>query len=174
MLQPNRKIAIVTSLFNSQITLSLLESCYQTLLERGVPKEQIDQFQVPGAFEIPVTSAKLARNEYHSCVIALGCLIRGDTPHFEYISQEVTRALMDLSLETEKPIIMGVLTVNTEQQALERCSLGKKREQISQIKPQAADKGVEFAEAALAMLETFRGDLFEKYKPKNPSKGNLY
>lgn len=173
MLHNDQNIAIVVSLFNSKVTTALMESTFETLLARGVPKERIDLIKVPGAFEIPVTCAKLARNDYHSCVIALGCLIRGETPHFDYISQEVSRALMEIGLETEKPIIMGVLTTNTEQQALDRCHLGQKREQTSHIKPETADKGVEFAETALTMLEIFKGDLFEKHDLKNGGSRNI-
>ena len=173
MLNNDQNIAIVVSLFNSKITTALLDSTYETLMARGVPKERVDLIKVPGAFEIPVTCAKLARKEHHSCVIALGCLIRGETPHFDYISQEVSRALMEIGLETEKPIIMGVLTTNTEQQALDRCHLGQKREQTSHIKLEAADKGVEFAEAALAMLDIFKGDLFEKRNLKDGGPRNI-
>ena len=168
MFQKKKKIAIVVSLFNSKITLSLLESCYKTLMENNVSKDDITVIKVPGAFEIPVVTAKLARNPKYSCVISLGCLIRGETPHFDYLSQEVTRALMSISLEVEKPIIMGVLTTNTSEQAIERCSLQSElNKQTTQIKPAVGDKGIEFAQAALTMIENFRGDFVGESTFKN-------
>ena len=163
----NGKIALVVSLFNSEITLALLDSAINTLKLNGVPDSQVHVVKVPGAFEIPVTTAKFARNPRYSCVISIGCLIKGDTPHFDYLSQEVTRALMSLSLETEKPIIMGVLTTNTAEQALDRCSLRESKKQISHIKPAVGDKGIEFANAALSMLETFKGEFFDNQNFKN-------
>lgn len=163
----NKKIAIIVALFNSKITLALLDSTLSTLRENGVAEQEIEVIKVPGAFEIPVASAKFARNSSYSCVISLGCLIRGETPHFDYLSQEVTRALMSLSLEVEKPIIMGVLTVNTAQQAIDRCHLREQAQYKSEIKPAVGDKGIEFAHSALTMIKTFRGDLFETHSFKN-------
>lgn len=165
MRETSPKIAVVVSLFNSKITLALLDSVVVTLEKSGVLRKDVKVVRVPGAFEIPVVCAQLARQAHYSSVIALGCIIRGDTPHFDYLCREVTRALMDLSLETQKPIIMGVLTTETEEQALERCCLGGniyKKLQVPSVKPPLSDKGVEFAEAALMMLDVMRRDLSEK------------
>lgn len=151
-------IAIIVSLFNSKVTLALLESATQTLQKAGVAPERIRVVKVPGAFELPVTCAKLAKDPNVSCLIAIGCVIRGDTPHFDYISAEVTRGLMSLSLEVVKPVIMGVLTTNTEEQAFNRCHLGSRTVNEDSFKPQAGDKGVEFAETALTMIEVFQGE----------------
>jgi len=151
-------ITIVVSLFNSKVTLALLESATKTLQEAGVASERIQIVKVPGAFELPVTCAKLAKDRDVSCLIAIGCVIRGDTPHFDYISSEVTRGLMSVSLATVKPVIMGVLTTNTEEQAIDRCHLGARVLNAHSFKPQARDKGIEFAEAALTMIEVFQGE----------------
>ncbi len=151
-------IAIVVSLFNSKVTLALLESAKKTLQEAGVASERIRVVKVPGAFELPVACAKLAKDPDVTCLIAIGCVIRGDTPHFEYISSEVTRGLMSVSITTVKPVIMGVLTTNTEEQAIDRCHLGARVVNSCSFKPQARDKGIEFAEAALTMIEVFQGE----------------
>ena len=156
------KIAIVVSLFNSKVTLALLDSAVKTLNSSGLSDDDIKVVKVPGAFELPCVSTKLAERSDISCVIAIGCVIRGETPHFEYISQEVTRGLMDVSLVTQKPVIMGVLTTETEAQALERCHLEASEPSLSHegVKPNApGDKGVEFAKAALTMIQVFKGDL---------------
>lgn len=163
-MKPNSsKIAIVVSLFNSKITLALLDSVLKTLKKAGTPEDNLRIIKVPGAFELPSVCARLARKKDFSCVIAIGAIIRGDTPHFEYISSEVTRGLMALSIETEKPVIMGVLTTETEKQALERCKLGagenKNSSSPHSIKNPVSDKGVEFAQAALTMIDIFKGEL---------------
>lgn len=158
------KISIVVSLFNEKITRALLDSCLGTLEEQtGQARDSFTVVHVPGAFEIPSVCKALAEKPQVECVIAIGCVIRGDTPHFDYISKEVTRGLMDVSLYAGKPIIMGVLTTNTEAQALERCHLAAIKAQDCEsqhtVKPLPSDKGTEFALAALQMVDVFKGDL---------------
>ena len=160
----SNKIAIVVSLFNSKITLALLKSCTETLREHaGLFEDDLTIVRVPGAFEVPLVCKKLANKKDISCVIAIACVIRGDTPHFDYISAEVTRGLMTVSLETNKPIVMGVLTTNTEEQARVRCHIGatnpKNNDTQNIIKPAPSDKGTEFALSALRMMEVFKGEL---------------
>ncbi|HVS76562.1 MAG TPA: 6,7-dimethyl-8-ribityllumazine synthase [Steroidobacteraceae bacterium] len=117
-----RKVAIVAARFNDFIVASLLKGATAAWLERGGPAEDLLIARVPGAFELPVTARRLALSGRYDAVVALGCVIRGDTPHFEYVSGECARGLQLASLETGVPIIFGVLTVETVEQALERAA----------------------------------------------------
>ncbi|MBC60998.1 MAG: 6,7-dimethyl-8-ribityllumazine synthase [Zetaproteobacteria bacterium] len=148
-----KTIHIIVSLFNETITLSLLESCVGTLQENGYTNDDIKITKVPGAFELPVIAAKYARKNESSCIICIGAVVRGDTPHFDYICQSVSQSLIDLSVETEKPIIFGVLTTNTFAQAKERCSSTVTRESEQGKKLKNMNKGHEFAMTAINMLE---------------------
>ncbi len=115
----NLKIAIVLSRFNSFITERLLEGAIDGLVRHGVGNENIDIFKVPGAFEIPLIAKRLASKKYDG-IICLGAVIRGSTPHFEYVSSEVAKGIAMVSLEKEKPVIFGILTTDTIEQAIER------------------------------------------------------
>lgn len=117
-----RKVAIVAAKFNDFIVASLLKGATAAWLERGGPAEDLLVARVPGAFELPVVARKLALSGRYDAVVALGCVIRGDTPHFEYVSGECARGLQLASLETGVPVIFGVLTVETVDQALERAA----------------------------------------------------
>ena len=134
-----RKVAIVAARFNDFIVASLLKGATTAWLERGGPAEDLVIARVPGAFELPVTARRLALSGRYDAIVALGCVIRGDTPHFEYVSGECARGLQLASLETGVPIIFGVLTVETVEQALERAATG------------AGNKGGEAMAAALEM-----------------------
>ncbi|HVC29616.1 MAG TPA: 6,7-dimethyl-8-ribityllumazine synthase [Steroidobacteraceae bacterium] len=134
-----RKVAIVAAKFNDFIVASLLKGATAAWLERGGPAEDLLIARVPGAFELPVAARRLALSGRYDAVVALGCVIRGDTPHFEYVSGECARGLQLASLETGVPVIFGVLTVETVQQALERAATS------------AGNKGGEAMAAALEM-----------------------
>ncbi len=131
-------VAIVVSRFNSFITERLLEGALDGLERHGVKKEDIDIVKVPGAFEIPLIAKKLAQKNYDG-IICLGCVIRGSTPHFDYVANEVSKGVALVSLEKEKPIIFGVLTTDTIEQAIERAGT------------KAGNKGYD---AALSLIET--------------------
>lgn len=134
-----RRVAVVASRFNDFIVASLLKGATAAWLERGGPAEDLLIARVPGAFELPVAARKLAVSGRYDAVVALGCVIEGDTPHFEYVSGECARGLQLASLESGVPVIFGVLTVATVEQAIERAATT------------AGNKGGEAMEAALEM-----------------------
>jgi 6,7-dimethyl-8-ribityllumazine synthase len=135
------RIAIVASSFNDFITKALLKACLVELKRQGVGDRQITVVWVPGAFEIPVTALKLARRKNIDGVVCLGAVIRGDTYHFEVVSNECARGIMEASLLAAKPVIMGVLTTDTVAQAQARC--GQKANN---------NKGRDTAQAILEMI----------------------
>jgi len=112
------KFAIVAARFNAEIVEELLNGCQRRLGELKIGADRIAVFRVPGAFELPV-AAKWATKSY-SAVICLGAVVRGDTPHFEYVAGEAARGIANVSIESGVPVIFGVLTTNTHQQALDR------------------------------------------------------
>ena len=120
-----RRVAIVAARFNDLIVASLLKGAQGLWLERGGSAEELPVLRVPGAFEIPVVARQLAKSGRFHAVVALGCVIRGDTPHFEYVAGECARGLTLVSLETGVPVIFGVLTVETLEQALERAAVAQ-------------------------------------------------
>jgi 6,7-dimethyl-8-ribityllumazine synthase len=117
-----RKVAVVAARFNDFIVSSLLKGATASWHEHGGAAEDLLVARVPGAFELPVVARKLAASGRWDAVIALGCVIRGDTPHFEYVAGECARGLNLVALETGVPVIFGVLTVETVEQALERAA----------------------------------------------------
>jgi 6,7-dimethyl-8-ribityllumazine synthase len=114
------KFGIVVGRFNSFITERLLEGAIDCILRHGGSKENIEIVKVPGSFEIPLTAKKLAKSGKYDAVICLGAVIRGSTPHFDYVANEVTKGIAQVSLETEIPISYGILTTDTIEQAIER------------------------------------------------------
>ena len=133
--------AIAYTSWNREIVGTLLEEVTKELLRNGVDEENILTREVPGAFELPLTSKKCALKENVDIVIALGAIIRGDTPHFDYISKACIDGLMSVSLETKKPVICGVLTTDDESQANKRAD------------PNQMNKGSEFALTAMSMVD---------------------
>ncbi len=109
----DRTVGIVVSRFNGEISNRLLESALETLTAAGVAEERITVMPVPGAFELPIGAMALARTRRYSCVIALGCVVRGETAHFEYVAGEAASGLQLAGLETGVPVAFGVLTVDT-------------------------------------------------------------
>ncbi|MBI5552370.1 MAG: 6,7-dimethyl-8-ribityllumazine synthase [Desulfobacterales bacterium] len=134
-----KKFAIVVSRFNDFITDKLVGGAVDALTRSGTKTEDIDIVKVPGAFEIPLVALKLAEKKRHDAVICLGAVIRGATPHFDYVSAEVSKGVAAASMETGLPIIFGVLTTDNLEQAIERA--GSK----------AGNKGWDAALAAVEM-----------------------
>ncbi|WP_425445938.1 6,7-dimethyl-8-ribityllumazine synthase [Dethiothermospora halolimnae] len=114
------KVGIVAARFNEFIVSKLLDGALDGLKRHGVEEEDIDILWTPGAFEIPLMAKKMAKKDKYDAVICLGAVIRGATPHFDYVSSEVSKGIANVSLEVEKPIIFGVLTTDTIEQAIER------------------------------------------------------
>ena len=115
-----KKFAIVASRFNDFITDRLVGGAVDALVRSGANDADIEIFKVPGAFEIPLAAKKIALKKKHHAVLCLGAVIRGATPHFDYVSAEVSKGVAMVGLETEVPIIFGVLTTDTIEQAIER------------------------------------------------------
>jgi len=115
-----KKFAIVVSRFNDFITDKLVGGAVDALTRSGTKEKDIDIVKVPGAFEIPLVAKKLASQAHHDAVICLGAVIRGATPHFDYVSAEVSKGIAAASMETGMPIIFGVVTTDTLEQAIER------------------------------------------------------
>ena len=133
-----RSVGIVVARFNSEISNGLLESALEALAAAGVGQDRITVMPVPGAFELPIGAMALAKTRRYSCVIGLGCVIRGETAHFDFVASEAASGLQLAGLETGVPVTFGVLTVDTLEQAQAR--LGK---------------GGEAARAALEMADIF-------------------
>ena len=136
----NITIAIIVAKFNEVITKKLLAGAQDYLKEVGVKDERIDIAFVPGAFEIPLLAKTFTNNPKYDCVICLGAVIRGETPHFDYIAAEAARGIQNTALSSGKPVIFGVLTCDNMKQALARA--GKKDQ----------NKGYEAAKAATEMV----------------------
>jgi 6,7-dimethyl-8-ribityllumazine synthase len=119
-----RSVGVVVSRFNSEITNGLLESALEALAAAGVEQDRITVMPVPGAFELPIGAMALAKTRRYSCVIGLGCVIRGETSHFDFVASETASGLQLAGLETGVPVAFGVLTVDTVEQAKERLSRG--------------------------------------------------
>jgi 6,7-dimethyl-8-ribityllumazine synthase len=139
------RYAIVVSRFNDEITAGLLQGARAALAERAIAETDVTVVEVPGAYEIPLTARTLAVAGGHDAIICLGCLIKGDTMHFEYIASAVAHGIMDASLDTGVPIAFGVLTTLTDEQAAVRAA------------PGPGNKGREAAEAAMEMAALLPG-----------------
>ncbi|MEB3286665.1 MAG: 6,7-dimethyl-8-ribityllumazine synthase [Vampirovibrionales bacterium] len=139
------KLAITVSRFNSHITEPLLENAYNTLIEQGVSPQDIDVAWVPGAFELPLASLSLAKTGKYAAIIALGCVIRGETTHYDYVCNESARGINEASLQSGVPIMFGVLTTENLEQAEARAGFKTHEGQ------KAENKGMDVALAALEM-----------------------
>lgn len=137
------RVAIVVSRFNDFVTDRLLEGAQAALRDAGIAETNVDVLRVPGAFEIPMAAQRVAESGKVSAVICLGCLIRGATPHFEYIAAACAHGITAAAASTGVPMSFGVLTTNSVEEALERAAAGP------------ANKGREAAEAALEMARLF-------------------
>lgn len=138
------RIAIVMSRFNSFVVDRLYEGCLSTLTSAGIAEEMITVAKVPGAFEIPAAVKALLETKKYDAVITLGAVIRGETPHFDYICNECARGIAELSMKFTLPVIFGVLTVDNTEQALDRAG------------DEESNKGSESARAALEMIDVIK------------------
>jgi 6,7-dimethyl-8-ribityllumazine synthase len=134
----DRTVGVVVSRFNGEISNRLLESALEALQAAGVAEERITVMPVPGAFELPIGAMALAKTRRYSCLVALGCVVRGETAHFDYVAGEAASGIQLAGLETGVPVAFGVLTVDTAEQAEAR-----------------VDKGADAARAALEMADLF-------------------
>ncbi len=120
LLASGKKFGIVTSRFNNFISDRLVEGAVDALVRSGAEDKDIDIVKVPGAFEIPLIAKKMAEKEKYDAIICLGAVIRGATPHFDYVSAEVSKGIATVSLDASIPVIFGILTTDTIEQAIER------------------------------------------------------
>jgi len=138
------RFAVIVSRFNEPITAALRDAAVATLHEAGAPNGDVDEFAVPGAFELPQAARAAAETGRFDAIVCLGCVIRGETPHFEYISAAAAHGLMSAAGDTGVPMAFGVLTTDTEAQARDRAGSG------------AENKGREAAATAIEMATLFR------------------
>jgi len=136
---PDGGVAIAVSRFNGKLTSQLLSSAVAELERAGVSRERVTVLVVPGAFELPTAAAVLARSGRYSCVVALGCVIRGETAHFDLVAGEAAAGIRQVSVETGVPVAFGVITAETTEQAIAR-----------------VENGAAAARAALEMVDVFR------------------
>lgn len=140
----NEKFCIIISRFNDFIGSKLLSGAIDELKRHGVSDDNIDIVKVPGAFEIPITAQKFAKTGKYNALITLGAVIKGSTPHFDYVSAEVSKGVAHVSLETGIPVIFGVLTTDNIEQAIERAGT------------KAGNKGSDAAKTAIEMANLIR------------------
>ena len=138
------KVAVVVARFNALVTEQLLSGAVDALRRHGVKDADIDVFRFPGTFELPALLRRVARAGRHDAVLALGAVIRGGTPHFEYVAAEATKGVGVVAMEADCAVAMGVLTCDTLEQALERAGV------------KAGNKGAEAAVAAIEQANVFR------------------
>lgn len=155
------RFGIVVAKFNRFVTSKLLSSCVQTLTKAGARDEDIEVVRVPGAFEIPLVARTLAKSGRFDSVICLGAVIRGDTPHFDYISSEASRGIGQAALDSDVPVIFGVLTTDTVAQAIERAE------------PNKFNRGGEAAKSAIEMATVTKMLKGGAGEPANPMAGRL-
>ena len=156
-----RGVAIVAARFNGEIVNKLLESALEELDEAGVRRDAITVMPVPGAFELPLAAMALAKTRRFSCVVALGCVVRGETPHFDFIASEAASGLQLAALETGVPVAFGVLTVDMIEQAEARISKGA----------EAVRTALEMADA-FAQLRASAVPLISSSKPRPQLQGS--
>jgi 6,7-dimethyl-8-ribityllumazine synthase len=138
------RVAVIASRFNDDIVSGLIDGALSCLTRHGIEDDAVTMIRVPGAFEIPTVAAKVAAAGACDAIVTLGCLLRGDTPHFDFISAQVTSELSRVSCDARFPIAFGVITCNTYEQAVERSGEG------------TANKGWEAALAAIEMANLWR------------------
>jgi 6,7-dimethyl-8-ribityllumazine synthase len=136
-----KKIAVVASRFNDFFTRELLDGALDCLRRHGVEEAQVDTAWVPGGFEIPIAAKRFVQTGRYAAVICVGCIIQGDTPHFHYISSEVIKGIAQVSLDSDIPVVYGIVTAETLDQAIERSGT------------KAGNKGFDAALTALEMID---------------------
>ena len=144
MIAEGSKFALLVARFNSFVVESLVEGAVDALKRHGVKEDDIEIIRVPGAFEMPVAAKRIAATKKHDAIVALGAVIRGGTPHFEYVAGECVKGLSQVSLDAGLPVAFGVLTVDSIEQAIERAGT------------KAGNKGAEAALGALEMVNVLK------------------
>ena len=144
LVSENIRVGVVCARFNDFIVSRLLAGCEDTLLRHGVREEDIAVAWVPGAFEIPLIASKMAKSGKYDAVIALGAVIRGSTSHYDYVCSEVSKGVAQVALNSDIPVMFGVLTTDTIEQAVERAGT------------KAGNKGSDCAESAIEMVNLIR------------------
>ena len=144
LVSENIRVGVVCARFNDFIVSRLLAGCEDTLLRHGVQEEDIAVAWVPGAFEIPLIASKMAKSGKYDAVIALGAVIRGSTSHYDYVCSEVSKGVAQVALKSDIPVMFGVLTTDTIEQAVERAGT------------KAGNKGSECAQGAIEMVNLIR------------------
>ncbi len=143
MVGKGSKFALLVARFNSFVVESLVEGAIDALKRHGISESDIDIIRVPGAFEMPIAAQRIAAKSQYDAIVALGAVIRGGTPHFEYVAGECVKGLSQVSLNANVPVSFGVLTVDSIEQAIERAGT------------KAGNKGAEAALSALEMVNLF-------------------
>jgi len=141
---PAGRFAIVASRFNALVTEALWTGCRDAFVRHGVPEDRLDLVWVPGSFEIPLAARKLAESGRYAAVLCLGCVIRGETGHYDHVAGQATSGVMQAGLATGVPVIFGILTTETVEQALNRAGL------------KAGNKGADAALAAIEMVNLLK------------------
>lgn len=144
LVSQNTKVGIVAARFNEFIVAKLLSGCQDSLVRHGVNSDDITVAWVPGAFEIPLIASKMAKSGKYDAVIALGAVIRGSTSHYDYVCSEVSKGVAAVALNSDIPVMFGVLTTDTIEQAIERAGT------------KAGNKGAECAQSAIEMVNLMR------------------
>ena len=143
LVDSTHKFAIVVARFNSFITDKLVEGALDTIERHGGNKQNVDVFKVPGCFEVPMAAQKLASKSKYDAIICLGALIRGETPHFDYIASECTKGIAAIALQAQIPVTYGIITANTVDQAVNRAGV------------KVGNKGADAALAANEMVDLY-------------------
>ena len=138
------KFCIIVSRFNSFITNRMLEGALDALLRHSADERDIDIYKVPGSFEIPALALKLADSNKYDAIICLGAIIRGETPHFDFVASETSKGIAEVSLKSKLPVIYGIITADTVDQAIDRSGT------------KAGNKGADAAVAAIEMANLFK------------------
>jgi 6,7-dimethyl-8-ribityllumazine synthase len=144
LLAEGKRFALIVSRFNDFISDKLLSGAIDALKRSGANDDDLEVVKVPGAFEIPLAAKKIAQQKKHDAIICLGAVIRGSTPHFDYVSAEVSKGVASVSLESGMPVIFGVLTTDTIEQAIERAGT------------KAGNKGWDAAMTAIEMVDLLK------------------
>jgi 6,7-dimethyl-8-ribityllumazine synthase len=142
------RFAIISSRWNDFLTARLVEGALDALVRLGAADDSVEHFRVPGSFEIPLLAMRVAESEKFDAVICLGTIIRGETPHFEYVAGEVTKGIAHAAVETGVPVLYGVVTADTLEQAIDRAGV------------KAGNKGFEAAMAAVELVNLYK-DVFK-------------
>ena len=142
------RVAIVAARFNAEIVDELVTGCMRRLEELGIDGGRIEIHRVPGAFELPVAAKLLAKSKRFQSIVCLGCIVRGDTPHFDYVAGECARGIQQVAISESLPVIFGVLTTNTEEQA--RARTGGSHGHAGEWAAQAAAEMVDLVSRARA------------------------